>query len=459
MAAGAGSAGVAPPGRARGRTFAALQDRRYRLLWGGGLVSFLGVQMEFIARGWLAYDLTGTNTGLGAVYLGFGVPMLLLTPWGGVVADRLSKRRVLLACQGVLAATSLGIALAVTFDVIAYWMLIGSAVVQGAGFSFLGPARMAFTSELVGRERLGNAIVLQQMSMNGTRVFGPSIAGALVGIAFIGVGGVYFVTTTFMVVAMSLTFRLPDGRPAADRELLTPLRELGAGLSYVRSRPLVLLLVVTSFVVVMSAFPFIAFLPTLAADVFETGPGGYGLLSGVSAVGAVAASLFIASRADSEHVWRIQAVAGAIFGLAVAALGAAPTFPVALLVMVIAGGGSSAFQALNNSLVLSHSDSAYHGRMQSLMMLSFSGFGLAALPLGVVADAIGIRQTLGIMGGVAVATMGVYVLVRRRIRRLDAEVAGPTGDAEVVEEVAAARTGAVVVPAPGAPPEAVAEER
>src|SRR5688500_20200010 len=104
--------------------------------------------MEFIARGWLAFELTGSNAGLGAVYLGFGVPMLLLTPWGGVAADRLSKRRVLMACQFALAASSGVIALSISLDVISYPLLIASAVVQGAGFSFLGPARMAFTGEL-----------------------------------------------------------------------------------------------------------------------------------------------------------------------------------------------------------------------------------------------------------------------------------------------------------------------
>ena len=141
-------------GSRRAATFASLQDPTYRTLWWGGLVSFLAVQMEFISRGWLAYELTGSNSGLGAVFLGFGVPMLILTPWGGVVADRLPKRKVLIACQLTLGLSSAGIFLAVALDVIAYWMLIAGAVLQGAGFSFLGPARMAFTGDLVGPERL-----------------------------------------------------------------------------------------------------------------------------------------------------------------------------------------------------------------------------------------------------------------------------------------------------------------
>jgi MFS family permease len=444
-------AAVPPRG---GATFAALRDPTYRLLWAGGLVAFLAVQMEFIARGWLAFELTGSNQGLGAVYLGFGLPMLILTPWGGVVADRLSKRNVIMGCQAALALSSATIAVAVTFDVIAYWMLIASAVVQGAGFSFLGPARMAFTGELVGPARLSNAIVLQQMSMNGTRIFGPSVAGALIGIAVVGVGGVYFLTTALTLVAMGVTFQLPAGRPAAGRPVRSPIGELADGLRYVGSRPLLLLLVLTSFVVVMAAFPYIAFLPALADNVFDVGASGYGLMSGASAVGALAASVFIASRADGPSVWRIQAAAGVLFAIAVATLGFAPSFLVALVVITATGAASSAFQSLNNALVLSNSDPAYHGRVQSLMMLSFSGFGLAALPIGIVADAIGIRVTLLGMGAVALVAMAVYVLLRRRIRRLD-EQARPTSEDVVPDEVAATRAGAVVVPAPGPSPEAL----
>lgn len=406
-----------PAAPARSTTFGALQDPRYRLLWLGSVFSFLGVQMQFIARGWLAFDLTGSNKGLGAVYLGFGVPMLLLTPWGGVAADRLSKRRVLMTCQLALAASSGIVAVSISLGLVNYPLLIASAVVQGMGFSFLGPARMAFTGELVGPNRLANAIVLQQMSMNGTRIFGPSIAGALIGVAVFGVAGVYYTTTVLILLALAVTFQLPDGRPHPDRDTQSPLRELRDGVGYVWQRPILTLLVATSFVVVMFAFPYVAFLPTLAEEAFDVGASGYGLLSGASAVGALLASLFIASRADGPRAWRMQTLAGLGFGVGIVLLAISPTFPVALAAILFTGAASSAFQSLNNALVLGASEPAYHGRIQSLMMLSFSGFGMAALPLGAVADAIGLRQTMVIMGGVAAAAVLVYAVVRRRLPR------------------------------------------
>ncbi len=399
----------------RTATFEALRNTTYRLLWLGSVLSFLAIQMQFIARGWLAFDLTGTNKGLGAVYLSFGVPMLLFTPWGGVAADRLSKRRVLLTAQCTLAAGSAFIGVAIATDIIAYWMLLASAVVQGTAFSFLGPTRMAFTGEIVGRDILPNAIVLQQMSMNSTRIFGPSVAGVLIGIAFVGVGGVYFICAGFLAGAAATTFFLPPGRGDPDREIRTPLAELRDGLSYVRSQPIVLMLILTSFAVVMVAFPYIAFLPALASDVFGVGPSGYGLLSGASAIGAVGATFFIASRASGPGAWRIQTTAGLFFGVGVAALAITPTFPMALLVIVLAGGAASGFQSLNNALALRHADLGYHGRIQSLMMLSFSGFGMAALPLGAVADAVGLRTTMFAMGIVTIGTMTVYSFARRRV--------------------------------------------
>jgi len=401
----------------RSTTFAALEDPTYRRLWTGGLISFLAVQMEFIARGWLAFKLTGSNAGLGAVYLGFGVPMLLLTPWGGVAADRLSKRSVLMGCQSLLAASSAMVAIAVALDALTYPMLIAAAVLQGAGFSFLGPARMAFTGELVGRERLGNAVVLQQMSMNGTRVFGPSVAGLLIGVKFFGVGGVYVMTTCLMLATLVNTSRLPHGRPPESRINRAPLAEMADGVRYVGSRRPVLILVLTSLIVVMFAFPYVAFLPTIADRVFDVGSTGYGLLSGASAVGALGASLLIAGRAGSKSALRIQIAAGVLFGAGVALLGFIPSFGLGLVVIAIVGAASSAFQSLNNSLVLDSTDVAYHGRVQSLMMLSFSGFGMMALPLGAIADNVGISKTMLGMGTIAMLAVVVSAVLRTRDRQ------------------------------------------
>ena len=193
-------------------TFASLAVIPYRRLFLSGLIAFLAVQSQVIARGWLANELTGTNTGLGGVYMAFGVPMLLATPIGGVLADRLSKRLVIAACQLAMATSSAWIGFGVAFDFVEYWMLLATSAIQAVAFAFLGPARMAMTGQLVGRDLLPNAVVLGQMSLNSTRVVGPAIAGIAISIAWVGTAGVFFISAVLSVVAFTVTVRLPPWR-------------------------------------------------------------------------------------------------------------------------------------------------------------------------------------------------------------------------------------------------------
>ena len=169
----------AAPAGTRPGAFVSLRTPAYRLLWIGGLFVFLAVTAQTIARGWLARELTGTNAGLGAVLLAFGVPSLLLAPWGGVAADRLPKRTVLIVSQVLLTLSALWIGIAVALDAVEYWMLLATSAIQAGAFALFAPARMAFTAELVDARDLTNAVSLGQMSAEGMRVVGPSIAGVL----------------------------------------------------------------------------------------------------------------------------------------------------------------------------------------------------------------------------------------------------------------------------------------
>jgi len=407
------SPATAPVPPSSGGTFGSLRYPAYRTLFGSGLVVFLAIQAQQVVRGWLAAELTGSNRGLGGVFFGFAIPMLVLTPFSGVAADRFPKRTVLLASSWLLVVSAFWIGIADAVDALEYWMLIGAAALQGAGFSLYGPARMSFTSELVDRDDLPNAVVLGQVSMNATRIVGPAAGGALIGVAWMGTAGTYLLTAALMVLALVLTFPLPRTEPVHRDLRPSPPAELRAGLGYVRRNRPVLLLIVASYAVVMFTFPYVAFLPLVASDVFDVGSSGFGLMNAVSGIGAVVVSLRIAGLVGANS-WRIQVIAGVVFGAGVVALGLAPSFPMALAALLVAGGGASAFQAMNNTLVLTESDTAYHGRVQSLLMLSFSGFGLAALPLGLLADAVGLRPVLVGMGLASVASMALYQLARRR---------------------------------------------
>ncbi len=405
-----------PVRRERIDTYASLRIHTYRTLFIIGAFGFVATQGQAIARGWLANELSGSNAGLGGVFMAFGVPMLVATPMGGVAADRYSKRMILILTNALLTISAMWIALAVSFDFVEYWMLLATSAMQATAFSFLVPSRMALTGEVVGRELLSNAIVLGQMSMNSARIIGPAIAGVFIGIAWIGTAGVYYFSAVLSVAALFGCFSLPPGRPRGDGHRTSARTEFADSLRYVWTNRHVANLVLVSFVVVMIGFPFVAFLPRFATEILDVGSSGYGLLAAASAVGAVIVSMFIASRGTGRAAWRIQAVSGFSFGAMLIVLSFSPSFGTAALAIAAVGAASAGFQAMNNSLVLALSDLEFHGRVQSLMMLSFSGFGMAALPLGALADQIGLRETLAVMGITVIAAMVIFLTVSRRTR-------------------------------------------
>lgn len=411
--------GAAAPGTG---SWAALAHRAYRQLWIAGALVFFAVMAQNIARAWLAREITGTNAGLGGVLMGFGLLMLVATPFGGVAADRLSKRAVIAVATAILLLSSAWIGIAVALDAVEYWMLVGASGLQAVGFALYGPARMAFISELLPDETVPNGIVLGQMSGEAARVAGPAIAGVVIGALADGTAIVFIGAAVLSGISLALTMPLPPGHPRPGRPVRSVIGEIVDGVRYVRHHDSLRLLVLTSLGVVIVGFPYIAFLPTVADEIFDVGSTGYGVMSAVTAAGAVAAALLTARLSAGSHQVPLLGFAGVVFGAGIVGLGAAPHFAVALLVLAAAGAASLAFQTTNQSLLLAIGDFEYHGRIQSLVMLGFSGFGIAALPLGIVADAIGLRTTFAITGAV-VLLISVGFLVRARTamepRRVD----------------------------------------
>lgn len=395
---------------------ASLRIANYRSLFVVSLLTYLALQSQQIARGQLAYDLTGSNAGLGGVYLGFGVPMLLVAPWGGVAADRLPKRTMMLISICGFLVSSGWICIASALGVLEYWMLIGAAIFQGTGMAISNPTRTAFIGELVPRHLLGNAVALTQMQMNSTNIIGPGIAGALIAVKSIGPSGVYVVSTGLLVVAFAMAFRLPLIAPREREVPRSALGDFKDGARYARRHPLLRILIVTSFVMITAAYPYVTFLPAVANDMFDAGGGGLGLMSSLTAVAAFLVAFFIASRTRPNQAWRIQLVAGVTLGIGLLGIAVAPSFVVCLAALMVVGGSLSGYQAMNSTIALSVSDLEYHGRVQSLLFLSMSSFAVVALPLGVLADVVGLRTMFTGMGTVCFVTITLYALAQRRVR-------------------------------------------
>jgi len=394
-----------------------MESDGYRRLFISASAVIFGVMGQSVARGWLAKDLTGSNAGLGGVMLAFGVAMLIATPWGGVAADRFPKRTVLLVAVLMLVASSLATGLAAVTGVIEYWMLLVASAVQAAAFAAYLPARIAFIAEVVEPEQIGPAVMLSQTAQEAMRVVAPALAGVLVGVAWFGPGGVFLLSAVTSTIAAAVLFRLPRGVPRA-APTRSPIAEMVDAYRYVRSRKALGLVALTTIGVVIIGFPYMTFLPTLADERYGVGAGGYGVMSGVAGLGAVAAGILAPrGRWMLQRPWATVAVAGLVLGVALIGLGAAFTYPLALVALLAIGASGLVFQTTTQSLMLTLSDIEYHGRMQSMVVLGFSGFGLAALPLGLLADAITLELTLALMGGVVLVVTAAFTAQRVRHRR------------------------------------------
>jgi uncharacterized membrane protein len=249
------------------------------------------------------------------------------------------------------------------------------------------------------------------------RVIAPALAGVLIGVSWFGVGGVFLLAGATSALSAFFVARLPVGAPhtAAVR---SPLGEMVDAVRYVGRRRELSLVALTTIGVVVIGYPYLVFLPALADDRFDVGAGGYGLMAGVAGFGAVLAGLTAPRQPWMvSHPWRVIGVSGATLGIALVALGFSSTYWLALLVLLGVGASALIFQTSTQALMLSLSDFQYHGRMQSMVVLGFSGFGLAALPLGLFADATSLRLTLVGMGLLVLMLTGTFVVTRRRHRR------------------------------------------
>lgn len=404
------------PGEAdTGSTFASFSVPAFRIIWAGTFLYYLSIFTGLIARGALAKELGGTNTALGLVTLAFGAVSLVLTPIGGVIADRVAKRAVMIVSTLLLAGSSAWLGVTELMGTTAFWMLLVVSAIQALAFALLVPARMAFSVELVGTALIPNAVALSQVSLNVNRVLGPALAGAMLGVASLSFRAIYLSAAVLSVLAAVCFGLLDAGRPDPDRPVRSPGSELAEGIRYARSDATIRPVLTLAILITMVGFPYVAFLPSVAEDFFGRGATGYAQLSLVGALGGVGAGLMVA-RLPITAGRQVQFWAAIAIGITLGLLGLAPSFALAALVTALLGGATAAFQSMNGTIALSAADPALHGRVQSLLSLGFSAFGLASLPLGVLADVIGLDVTFGLMGA---AVIVVAVVVQARWRRAD----------------------------------------
>jgi MFS family permease len=393
-------------------TFASLSIYNYRVFAAGALISNTGTWMGRVAQDWLVLtQLTDhSSVALGIVTGLQFAPLALLAPVSGMIADRFPKRRILFATQSALALTSLLTGVLVVTGAVQLWQIYLLAFIQGVAAALDNPARQTFVSEMVPHESLSNAVGLNSASFNAARLIGPGVAGLV--IAAFGTGPAFFVNTLSFVAVL---FALSRMRPG---ELNTTPRQRGKGqiregLRYVRGRPDIILIMALVFVLGTFGMNFQMTTALMATTVFHKGPGAYGLLGSIMAVGSLSAALLSARRPNPRL--RILLVAFAAFAVASAAAALAPSYIWFAVLLIPVGLSALTVLTTANSMVQLSVAPAMRGRVMALYMAVFMGGTPLGSPLiGWIGSAWGPRWTI-LVGSVAtgLAVLGVMLYLMR----------------------------------------------
>jgi MFS family permease len=398
-------------------TFAALRVRNYRLFAIGSLVSNVGTWMQRIAQDWLVLALTGSAGALGITTGLQFLPILLFSPMAGVIADRFSKRSVMMVTQLSMAVTAATLGVLAITGAVTTWHVYALAFVFGTGTAVDAPARQTFVHEMIGRDRLANAVALNSALFNLARMIGPALAGGLIALLGSGIGATGWVIlingTTYLAVVLALKYmRTEELRPVP----LLPRGkgQLRDGVAYVRSRPDILLVLGIVFCAGTFSFNYQMTTALMATKVFDKGAGEYGILGSIIAVGALAGALIAAHRGSSGQRLVIGAAIG--FGAVTAVAGLMPSYLTFALVLPIAGMASMTLMTAANSFVQMAADPAMRGRVMALYFAVFMGGTPAGAPLlGWVADQFGARWTL--VGGGATSALGTVFIAAFAARK------------------------------------------
>jgi MFS family permease len=404
-----------------GSIFSSLSIPAFRWLFAGNAAFFLAMAGQSLVRPYLAYQLTDSPLALGIVMVSMAIPMLVLSPFGGALADRVERRRLVLIAQAAVIAGDaavLGLLLAGRLE---YWQLVLSTFALGCSFPISMPARHSIVVNLVGRRSLGNAVALTMGAQNVMRVVGPALAGFLIPV--IGLTGAYAVNLGLFVLAFVTTLGVPRFEPAGDVRSV-PIRDsLMGGFRYVGENRLVLMLLLYGLVPIFLATPFQSLLVVFTEDVWHTGARGLGILNASIGLGGVAGSLFVAARPAGAGRQRVMMLSALLFGglLAVAAVSPWPALAVGLV--FLGYGCSSAFGTLNNTAIQLLIPDAVRGRISSFLMMSFSVPMLGTLPVSAAAEAFGAPLAVGVSSLLAMIFAVVFYVFSRELRSLDDRVA------------------------------------
>ncbi|MBX6755183.1 MAG: MFS transporter [Thermorudis peleae] len=385
------------------QAFAALCYRDFRLLWIGQFISMFGVQLQTVALSWLIYVLTGSTAQLGGIAIARAVPTVLLSLFGGTLADQVDRRKLLLVTQSTAATLLLALALLVSTGRATTLTLYLFAMAISGAMAFDSPARQALIPALVPRERLTNALTLNVLASDSASILGPALGGVL--ISTFGTAACFWLNAlTYLLVVVALTLMHPPKQVVArDRRSLAALVE---GLRFVRQRPILWQLMLLDFLAT-ALVSSVGLLPVFARDIFRIGPEGLGWLYTALSVGAVSGELLVAFLRTPRHPGRVMVTVVIGYGLALGLFGLAPWLPLALVLLALAGGLDAISMVMRHTVRQLVTPDDYRGRVGALASLfALTGPRLGQFQAGLLASVFGARLAMA-LGGAACVLVAV----------------------------------------------------
>ncbi len=405
-------------------TLRALQYRNFQLFFSGQMVSLIGTWMQNVAEAWLVYRLTGSSVLLGAIGFSSQIPSFVFSPLAGIVADRYSRRRVVIATQTSAMLLAFVLSAVVLSGVVRVWHIFVLAALLGVVNAFDIPARQSFMVEMVGRNDLMNAIALNSSMFNASRVVGPAIAGILV--ASIGEGWCFFANAVsyIAVIVGLLLMELPPYEKVKHEG--SPLAHIIEGFRWVIHNTPVHAILMLLGVLSLTGMPYLVLMPIFADRILHGGATALGTLMGATGVGALIGALLLASRKSLKGLGTWIAISASSFGVCLIAFAFSRWYWVSLATLVPVGFTMMIEMGSSNTLIQSMVPDRLRGRVMSVYAMMFMGMGpIGSLAAGYAADRIGAPETVAVGGVVciaAAATFGVFLpKFRGHARRLIAE--------------------------------------
>ena len=404
--------------RGLGEMFRALRHRNFLLFWSGAFLSNTGTWMQVVAQGWLVLQLTNSPFWLGFDGFMATVPGLLLTLAGGVFADLVDRRTLLIYTQIVAGLAALTLGILVATNVVHVWMILSLSFVTGCCLAIAGPSYMALVFDLVDREDLANAVALNSTQFQLARVLGPVFAG--VGFKLFGLAGCFFANAvSFVAVVTGLRMvrfdrpKVEENVPARSmKDKAAFIRDLVEGFRYVGGRPRVSILLMISAVTSLFGAPYISMTPVFARDVFHLGATGLALLMGTAGAGALFGALFLAYLGDFPRKGWFVLGGDFAFAVCLICFSLSTNVIVSLVFLFLLGFGIVCSVAVSNTLLQKLVSNEMRGRVMSMFMLSFIGaMPIGNLIAGAASHRFGVQRTLA-AGGLIIAVFVVFVTLR-----------------------------------------------